>query len=239
MRLLKTLLLLSVLVVAGPGCDSIKIAMNRGNDEEDQKKPVKIVFPVETTVPHRGNISSYYETFTRVEAESKVDVLSEGMGKCIGLEVEEGDLVRKNQVLAELDKDEAQISLEQAQAQLKKAKDLYDKYEEEEPEDLVVFMTEQDLIEIEFNYEQAKINVKLQEEQLENLTIIAPIKGVITTRNIQLGQVVSTGAPVFSIVDPMSYILVIRPPEKLLSQLALKQVSAVTIDALPGEVFTI
>jgi membrane fusion protein (multidrug efflux system) len=89
-----------------------------------------------------------------------------------------------------------------------------------------------------FAYEQSQANYDLQKVQLDNLTIRAPINGVVTRKNLQLGMLVTTGAPVFSIVDTDSYILEINPPERELPRLHVGQVATVTVDALPGKELT-
>ncbi len=232
MKRIKTFLLFTMLILMAAGCD-LKIGGWSDDEKKPDKKPIKIIMPVEAAQPHRGDISSYYETFTRVEAESRVDVVSEGVGRCTKLNVEEGDTVTKGKVLAELDKDEAEVALEQAKVQVDQTEAAYLRCKEGGIELYSPEATET----ARFNVEQAKVNFKMQEEQFKNLTILSPINGVITTRNIQEGQFVSAGAPVFSIVDPMSYILVIQPPEKLLGRLKLGQKAAITIDALPDEKF--
>jgi len=49
---------------------------------------------------------------------------------------------------------------------------------------------------------------------------------------------VTTGVPVFSIVDPASYILPITPPEKELARLSVGQEARISIDSCPGSEFT-
>ncbi|HQB04072.1 MAG TPA: hypothetical protein PLY90_12375, partial [Candidatus Hydrogenedentes bacterium] len=38
--------------------------------------------PVQAVLPHRGTVSSWFETTSRVEAEVRVDLLSKGTGQC-------------------------------------------------------------------------------------------------------------------------------------------------------------
>jgi membrane fusion protein (multidrug efflux system) len=51
-------------------------------------------------------------------------------------------------------------------------------------------------------------------------------------------MLVSSGSPVFSIVDPDSFVLTINPPEKQLQQLTIGQTAKITVDSITGEEFT-
>jgi len=194
----------------------------------------EIVIPVEVETPVRGDISAYFETTTRVEAENQVEVTSEGMGTCIAVFADEGDTVNEGDILAELDKDEAQATLSQALVTESERKTAYERAKRAFEAGI---LAEQDRDAAQFAYENAVANRRLQEVQLANLTIRAPIGGIVTHRHIQEGMLISTGTPAFTIVDPSSYQLVINPPEKDLMRLQEGQVARFTVDAMPGKEF--
>lgn len=205
--------------------------------KEDKKKDVKVpvvVIPVECMLPERGSISAYFETTTRVEAEWKVDILAEGIGECMEVFVEEGDTVKKGTVLAELDKKEAQASLSQAEVQMRQRKVEFDRAELASKDGLI---SSAEYDSAYFVYQQSVENRNMLQVRVDNLTIIAPIDGLVTTRHIQKGMLVSQGMAAFSIVDPTSFMVAINPPEKELHRLHIGQVAEVTIDALQGERF--
>ncbi len=194
----------------------------------------EIVIPVEVESPRRGDISAYFETTTRVEAEKRVDVTSEAMGTCVAVFADEGDSIKEGQVLAELDKAEAEASLRQALVSESERKTAYDRARQAFDAGI---LAEQDRDASQFAYENAVATRRIQEVRLANLTIRAPISGVVTHRLIQAGMLVSTGTPAFSVVDPSSYQLVISPPEKNLMQLREGQAAKFTVDAIVGEEF--
>ncbi|MEA3365286.1 MAG: efflux RND transporter periplasmic adaptor subunit [Candidatus Hydrogenedentes bacterium] len=194
----------------------------------------EIVIPVEVETPMRGDVSAYFETTTRVEAENQVEVTSEGMGTCIAVFADEGDTVSEGDILAELDKDEARATLSQALVTENERKTAYERAKRAFEAGI---LAEQDRDAAQFAYENAVANRRLQEVQLANLTIRAPISGIVTHRHIQGGMLVSTGTPAFTIVDPSSYQLVINPPEKDLMRLRKGQVAKFTVDAMPGKEF--
>lgn len=199
-----------------------------------QVRAEEVVIPVEVSRPERGRISEYFETTTRVQAERHVNVMSQGMGQCTLVAVEEGDSVTKGQVLAELDKDEALTAFRQAQVSVTQQKTSYERAKGAVREGLI---SPEQYDAARFAYENAVANLQMQEVQLTNLTIRAPIDGVVTQRVIQQGMLVSTGAQAFTIVDPTSYQLVINPPERELPRLREGQPARFSIDAIQGKEF--
>ncbi|HOS03557.1 MAG TPA: efflux RND transporter periplasmic adaptor subunit [Candidatus Hydrogenedentes bacterium] len=191
--------------------------------------------PVETGRPERGSISAYYETTSRIQAETFVDVVAKGVGRCVSTHVEEGDRVAAGALLAELDKQEAQAALGQAEVQVRQTKSKYEIARKSVVEGLMAPVEEENA---RFAYEQALAAREVQSVQLANLTVRAPISGIVTKKNIQIGMLVSSGAPAYTIVDPGSYRLVINPPEKLAPRLRLKQEARVSLDAVQGEDFS-
>jgi membrane fusion protein (multidrug efflux system) len=212
------------------GADPLKTKDSKGKTGEPD-----VVIPVEAAFPTREDISSYFETTARVVAERRVEVMSEGLGECMKVNVEEGDTVTKGQVLAELDKEEPLAALRQLEIQTAQSKTAYEIAEKSLAEGLGAKVERDNA---RFGYEQAEATLAAQRLKVDNLTICAPIDGLITRRNIQKGQMVSLGMPVFSIVDPASFMIEINPPEKELSRLKEGQPARVNIDALGGEEFT-
>ena len=227
----RPLILLVCLVPLGCG-------FGNGNDadaalKKSRKDPV-VVIPVEAAVPNRGSISDYLVTVARVEAEKKVNVVSEGIGEVLELYVEEGDTVTQGQVLAELDKKDAEAMYRQTQVQVKQTETTYVRAKDSYAQGLGPRV---EMENAEFSHEQAMANLESQRVQLENKTIRAPISGVVTARAIQKGMVVASNPPAFTIVDPLTYMLAIEVPERDLAKVIVGQVAKVTIDAIADQEF--
>ena len=84
--------------------------------EEEETPPV----PVETTKPIRGDIYATYTGTAPIEAFAEADVIAKVEGEVRELRVEEGDMVKKDQVLAVLDGDRLRLELSETQARLRK-----------------------------------------------------------------------------------------------------------------------
>lgn len=230
------LISLAFALITLAGCDVLSRSQATTAETEQNQTPqeVEIIIPVEAKLPTRGDISAHFETTTRIEAETRVQVVAEGVGECLDLKVEEGDLVEAGQVLAELDKKEILASLGQAEVQVRQTKTAYDRAQDGCEMGLIP-PAERD--NAKFAYEQALATLDMQKVQLSKLTVRAPIGGLLTHRLIQPGQMVSAGSPIFTIVDPSSFMLVINPPERELGRLATGQRARVTIDALGSSEF--
>lgn len=192
------------------------------------EKPAKTPFLVEASQPERRDVSEYLTETGNITAEKQVEVLAKGTGHCLEIMVEEGDTVEKDQVLAELDKAEMEVQIRQSRVSMSQQKISYERAESGMRQG-IISPAERD--NAKSAYEQSKASLEMQEVQLTYLTIRAPIAGVITHRKLQAGMLVSTGMPVFSIVDPASFILPIFVTERSLPRLKLGQEARVTIDS--------
>lgn len=233
-----TVLALALVAASLVGCDIVgrkaKLKDAEGEAEKTTEEETEIVIPIEADHPGRGDISSHFETTTRVQAENRVQVPSEGVGECTAVHVEEGDRVEMGEVLAELDTTDIRVTIGQGEVQVRQTKTSYDIAEKSLKEG-IGSRAERD--NAKFAYEQAVAALEAQKVQLEKQTVKAPIAGIVTMRAIQVGQFVATGTQLFAIVDPASFMLTISPPERELSRLRVGQVAKVTIDALGNEAF--
>jgi len=182
-------------------------AENEAETEEDEEIPV----PVEVAEITTGAIASYISATANLVAEDQVKVLAEAEGRVERLQVEEGDLVAKGQVLAVLVQDEARIAKSKvelkasnASAALERAKGTYD----------------QGLISIEaydklnMEYEVARQEVAEAEWRLAKTVIRAPFSGRITERFITLGQHLRPGDELFTVADYDPLVARIYLPER-------------------------
>ena len=235
MRKTVAILSLALILSALPGCDMLAKARNTQTDtKKNSPEEIEIIIPVQAQLPSRGDISAHFETTTRVEAENRVQVIAEAVGECLQVNVQEGDTVQVGQILAELDKKAMLASIGQTEVQVRQSKTAYDRATSMCEEGL---SSEAEKDNAKFAYEQALASLETQKVQFSKLTVRAPISGLLTHKLIQIGQMVASGSPIFSIVDPKSFMLVINPPERELARLQTGQKAKVTIDALGTDEF--
>ncbi len=195
----------------------------------------RILIPVEVAAPLRMDISSYFETTTRVQAENRVEVMSKGTGQCKAVHVEEGDRVTAGEVLAELDQTEMEAQVRQARVTVRQQKTAFEIAERSLAEGIGAPVERDNT---QFAYEQAQAMLEMHEAQMRHQVIRAPITGIVTNRILQAGMLVSPGMPAFTVVDPESYVLPISVPEKELSRLSEGQEARVRVDSIEGQELT-
>jgi len=84
---------------------------------------------------------------------------------------------------------------------------------------------------------QSEANLALLDTQVSELTVSAPLDGVILTRNVEPGEFVQPGAVAFAMADLNNITITVYVPEDRYGQLKLGQQASVTVDSFPGETF--
>jgi HlyD family secretion protein len=84
---------------------------------------------------------------------------------------------------------------------------------------------------------QSEANLALLDTQVSELTVPAPLDGVILTRNAEPGEFVQPGAVAFAMADLNNITITVYVPEDRYGQLKLGQPASVTVDSFPGETF--
>ena len=85
---------------------------------------------------------------------------------------------------------------------------------------------------------QAQASLDLLDAQIAKLTIKAPSDGVILTRSIEAGEVLTAGSAAFSLGQLDNLTITVYIPEDRYGEVKLGQKADVTVDPFPGETFT-
>ena len=80
-------------------------------------------------------------------------------------------------------------------------------------------------------------SVRDAERELSYSTITAPIAGRIGNKNVEVGNRVQVGQPLFAIVEP-EYWVIANFKETQLRGMAIGQQAEITVDAVGGQTFT-
>ncbi|RLE29313.1 MAG: efflux RND transporter periplasmic adaptor subunit [Acidobacteria bacterium] len=206
---------------------------NGGNGEEGERKVEAI--PVEVAPLGEGRIEATLRFSATLEAERDVKVYAEATRRVIKLLVEEGDTVRKGQLLVNLQDEEQRSALAKATSQLDQRKREYEWQKSLFEQDLV---SKQAFIDAEYQSDQARLAFEEAQRQLSYTEVRAAISGIVTERSVNLGDFVSVNQPLFRIVDFDSIVARIYVPEKELPRLERRQPARLTADALGGLVFS-
>jgi multidrug resistance efflux pump len=97
--------------------------------------------------------------------------------------------------------------------------------------------TEEEVALVEAQVRQAEAAVSLVEAQLDQLTLSAPMDGVVGTRSAQVGETATAGKPLLTIVDLDEVTLVLYIPENRIGQVQIGQEVEVSVDSFPERIF--
>jgi RND family efflux transporter MFP subunit len=84
---------------------------------------------------------------------------------------------------------------------------------------------------------QAEASLALIDVQIAKLTVVAPSDGVVLTRSIEPGEVVSPAAVSIVIGRLADTTITVYVPEDRYGEIALGQAATVTVDSFPGQTF--
>ncbi len=181
------------------------------NEETDTEEDEEIPVPVEVAEIMAGDIASYISATANLVAEDQVKVKSEAEGRVERLNVEEGDLVKKGQVLAVLVQDEARIAKSKVElkasntsAALLRAQDSFEQG----------LISSEAFDKLKMDHEIAMQEVAEAEWRLAKTVIRAPFTSRITERFITLGQHLRPGDELFTVADYDPLVARIYLPER-------------------------
>ena len=186
------------------------------DDEEESEEKKEEAVPVEVAALERGAIESVLSFSSNLETESQVQVFSQAKRLVTRLLVEEGDRVRKDQVLLRLQDDEQRSALAKVKSQLEKAQREYERQKDLYAQQLI---SEQAFNDATYELEQLRISMQDAERELGYTEVRAPIAGAVTQRLVNLGDQVQIGQHLFDIVDFNSMVARIYVPEQHLDAL--------------------
>ena len=104
-------------------------------------------------------------------------------------------------------------------------------------DDLEAGATEEEIAMAEAQVHQAEAAVRLFDTQIAQLTLEAPMDGVVTSRSSQVGETATAGLPLLTIANMDEVTLVIYIPETRVGHLRLGQEVQVQVDSFPGRAF--
>ena len=183
-----------------------------------------------------------------IKSVVNVNITAQRTGKIVNLYFDEGDWVKAGDLVAELDTSEVKVNLKKAEAALKEAefsfKNKKTEYRRKEALFKEGLITKQQFDDMQTTlsiagaeYDGTKAAQDLAQLQYDYSFIRSPVKGVVTERPVDIGDTVSTGTVIASIVDPYNLYISAPIDEADIGSVSLGQPVKVTMDAYLGKVF--
>ncbi|MFQ5982915.1 MAG: efflux RND transporter periplasmic adaptor subunit, partial [Woeseiaceae bacterium] len=186
--------------------------------------------PVEVSMPQTADIFATYQTTTTITSDAEAPVVARVSGEVVEILVEEGDQVEQGQVLARLDGERLKLQMLEAKANLEKTSKAYERYVRLHERGLVSASTFEGL---KFDLDALKATYELKRLSYNYTKIRAPISGVVSSRDIKLGQHVMGGSPVFKITNTAKLVAYLRIPQTELSKISAGDTARLRVDAMP------
>ncbi|TWI03899.1 membrane fusion protein (multidrug efflux system) [Luteimonas cucumeris] len=190
--------------------------------------------PVEVERAVRRPIAASYAGTAALEARAESQVVAKTSGVALQVLVEEGQRVEAGQALVRLDPDRARLALAQAEAQLHKLENSYQRSQQLVSQQMI---SVDDVDKIKYDLENIRAQHRMAVLELSYTTVTAPISGVIAKRDIKPGNFVQINSPIFRIVDDSRLEATLNVPERELATMKAGQPVHLQVDALPGRSF--
>jgi RND family efflux transporter MFP subunit len=203
------------------------------------------------TLTSRAQASAVLTASGYVVARRKAAVASKGTGTLVFLGVEEGDRVKKGQIIARLDDSDVSATLQRARENLRIAEaDLNDAKQSLERQRILlerdmVARAEYDVAEARYKrvvagIDAAKFAVREAEVAVDNMRIVAPFDGTVLKKNADVGEIVaplagaaSSKAAVVTIADMSSLEVEADVSEANITRVVPEQSCEIRLDAYP------
>jgi HlyD family secretion protein len=303
--------LLGVVLLAALGGGAYFWHVSRGEEQVPQNAP-------QVVSAEHGPLRVFIESTGTVEPEREVEIKCEASGEIIKLPVEVSDVVKKGDLLVQLDPQDEELEVKRAQvaalvakskldqakltlkiaqqdlanerrrstaalasaevqaqeteAQLERSEQLYAKkmtsqqalqaartthaqaaagleaakisLKDLETRELQIESLRQDIRIAEQNVVTSEIDLDDARERLRETTVQSSMDGVVTARDVQVGQIISSGTSnvsggttVLYLADMSRMYVLVSVDESDIGQVRTGQVALVTVDAFPQKAF--
>ncbi len=149
---------------------------------------------------------------------TQVNVTTRMPGRITDIYVDEGDTVKEGQLIAQLDtreilanRDALMSKLKNIEVNKKRVENLYK----------AGAVSQQKLDEITTGYEMLKDKIRALDTRIEDMTIKAPMDGIINVKVLEVNQMMPPGMPVVIETDPEGTWARFSVPERYLNQIDL------------------
>lgn len=174
----------------------------------------------------------------RILAGDTTDIAFKRAGQLQTLDVREGETIKQGQVLARLTNNEARQRLNDRQSAATLAQRQFERYQTLARRHVV---SQAELEVHKASRDSATAALKIAQEELSDLNLVAPFSGVIARLNVRNHQVIAAGQPVATLSRSDVLDVVFSVPENLFTSLDIRNADyrpRVRINNLPDREFT-
>lgn len=196
-----------------------------------QPKPVVLKFEK----PSVGTITKTLEVSGFVDAKEKARLRFLAGGKLTYLGAKEGDLVKKGQVIAGIDKATLQKQLQQDLNTYMQERWDWDQTLDNTKDRWLPKSEARDKDQSQWTLDNKVLDVEIQDIAIKNSNIIVPFSGVLVTAPTAVAGVQLAATDYFDIVNPNTLIFKAPVDEVDIKDVSIGQSSHVDLDSFPNE----
>lgn len=190
---------------------------------------------VEITNVEQQTIPVNITALGSLDANQSVDINPEIDGQIASIHFYNGQEVKKGKLLFQLDDSIAQAQLTAAKAKLKLSREDLKRSLRLLHHDA---MSQQAVDQAAEAVSEDQATVHEKQVRVDKMQLRAPFNGVVGSRTVSVGQYVTVGQTLVSLVNTESLKVIYNVSQTYLSQLKLGQTVELSSDALPGETFS-
>ena len=211
------MMLLSVILVSS--CTSKK--------EQNEKAPTRVTTEVVST-----SLNASGQSYVGIIEECEATAVSfTSMGVVKRMLVNEGQVVAKGQLIAEMDDTQARNLLNGAEAQMTQANDAFERYKMLHDNGS---LPEVQWVEIQSKVAQAKSQLEVAKKNLADCRLVAPVSGIVGKRLVGTGETAMPSQSVVSILDISTVKVKVSIPEAEISGIGANTSSIINVEAVNG-----
>lgn len=218
------IILFTSLILTGCGAEE-------GKTESKSEKRVKLVL-VETKTAALTSFQDVIEVFGAVKAVQTSKVGATSGGKIVKFFRDKGSYVNVGDTICVLENDILKANLEAAKADYELSEINYRKQKKIYEENV---SSEFQYLQAQYQRDAKKAAYEMVKAQFDKTFIKAPISGIIDTKDFEVGEVLSPGFPVVTIINTGSIKVEAGVPEKYVSDITTGKQVKVIFDELNTE----
>ena len=211
---------------------ALSITAVKADAAEESKAPA---MPVEAQIAQTETLVRTVEVVGSLSADETVTISPEVSGRIAEILFREGQVVEAGKLLFRLDDSIQRAELRQAEASRGLSEVEYKRANQLVNTNAGSVNTRDSTL-AKLRIDQA--GVALAEQRVAKMSLSAPFDGLVGLREVSVGEYVTPGQPLVSLVAVNPMRVEFRVPEVYLTGLAVGQSVDVVLDAVPGEHFT-
>lgn len=191
-------------------------------------------YPVNVDTVSALHLTNHLNLVGTIQANNDVPIVSEALGKVVKVYAQVGDFKKSGSTLLQLEDDVELAAFKMAEVNYTKAQKDYERYQALFAEKSV---TDSQIETAKLALQTAEAQYVNSKKAYEDTKIVTPISGIVTSRNVDLGDYIQKNNIVAEVVDIATLKAMINVSEQDVFNLKVGDKVQITTDVYPGVSF--